>query len=158
MKLEAAAEGKWSGGPQPVRLGGIPSAPGEDRKFAGLRIRETEAAAPPPGRRRRPVAAQSLNAIARAWNAAGSTGTLGGQWTASTGRAGVLLRPRNAGIRVHLGAEVGPGTWPAILDEPVFRAVCRPSWATPAGTSPPAPSGAGSAPGFYQCGDLPRNL
>jgi len=35
----------------------------------------------------------------------------------------MLLRPRNAGIAVYKGEEVGPGKWEAIVDEAKFRAV-----------------------------------
>ncbi|WP_329292910.1 recombinase family protein [Streptomyces pseudovenezuelae] len=35
----------------------------------------------------------------------------------------MLMRPRNAGIAVYKGEEVGPGKWEAIVDEAKFRAV-----------------------------------
>lgn len=36
----------------------------------------------------------------------------------------MLLRPRNAGIAVYKGQEVGPGKWDPIVDEAKYRAVC----------------------------------
>ena len=35
------------------------------------------------------------------------------------------MSPRIAGISTYRGAEVGTGTWHAIVDEPTFRAVVR---------------------------------
>lgn len=63
-------------------------------------------------------------AVARSWNAAGATTTGGKPWTGVM--VSELLRsPRNAGILVFRGAEVGRGTWEPIVDEETFRAVER---------------------------------
>lgn len=44
-------------------------------------------------------------------------------WQAAELR-GLLLRPRNAGIRQHRGKEAGPAKWPPILDEVTWRSLC----------------------------------
>jgi DNA invertase Pin-like site-specific DNA recombinase len=52
----------------------------------------------------------------------------------------MLMRPRNAGIAVYRGEEVGRGLWAPIIDEPRFRAVVAvlmdPSRKTARGTQP----------------------
>jgi hypothetical protein len=45
----------------------------------------------------------------------------GAQWTPGTVRD-ILLRPRNAGIAVYRGEEIGRCEWPAILSESTWRA------------------------------------
>jgi DNA invertase Pin-like site-specific DNA recombinase len=148
-KLEQAAEGEWFGGPRPFGWEGIPSAPGDDRKFAGLRVREAEAELV-----RQAAGAvlsgTSIGAIERTWAALGITGTLGGPVTGQHIRR-LLLRPRNAGILVHLGREAGPGTWPAILDEDVFRAV-QSTLTDPTRLVTPGPERRWLGSGFYLCG------
>ena len=56
------------------------------------------------------LAGKSIQAVARGWNAVGLTGTLGKPWSAQNVRR-MLVRPRYAGLRVHQGAVIGPGTW-----------------------------------------------
>nr|WP_236683216.1 recombinase family protein [Demequina sediminicola] len=68
------------------------------------------------------LAGKSLIAIADTWNAAGLRGVLGAPFTATTLRQ-VLLRARNAGIATYKGEETGPSTFPAIIDEEMWRAV-----------------------------------
>lgn len=64
-----------------------------------------------------------LTDIAREWNAAGlRTGRSGKLWADTSVRT-VLTNPRIAGIRAHLGQEVGPAVWPEIVPEATFRAV-----------------------------------
>jgi DNA invertase Pin-like site-specific DNA recombinase len=79
------------------------------------------------------VAGESLSAIANAWNAAGMVTPTGMQW--STTRVSEFLRnPRNAGLRAHTttGPDgrphteiVGPGNWPALVDEPLWHAAIQ---------------------------------
>jgi site-specific DNA recombinase len=59
----------------------------------------------------------SVYSIAKGWSAQGlvSSRPSSQGWT-SAGVRGVLLNPRNAGMRVYKGEVVGPGVWPAILD------------------------------------------
>jgi DNA invertase Pin-like site-specific DNA recombinase len=63
----------------------------------------------------------SLNSIARRWNAAGQTTTMGGTWRGDNVRS-VLRNPRYAGLRTYRGEVVGPATWKALVDEETFRA------------------------------------
>jgi len=69
---------------------------------------------------RQVLAGASLNSIVRAWTDAGFSSSRtkregADAWT-PTGVKGVLTNPRYAGIRVHLGEEVGRGVWEPILD------------------------------------------
>lgn len=67
------------------------------------------------------LAGSSLNDIARIFNEAGAHGLNGKPWSPST--VSLFLRaPRNAGLRAHNGEIVGPGNWPALIDESVWRA------------------------------------
>jgi hypothetical protein len=52
----------------------------------------------------------------------GITTTLGNPVSHTEVRA-MLMRPRNAGIAVYKGEEVGPGVWEPIVEETKFRAV-----------------------------------
>lgn len=68
------------------------------------------------------LAGASLNDICRLLNDAGAFGLKGQKWTPTT--VSIFLRkPRNAGLRAHNGEIVGKGTWPALVDEPLWRAV-----------------------------------
>lgn len=67
------------------------------------------------------LAGSSLNDIASLFNDAGAHGLTGRPWSAST--VSLFLRaPRNAGLRAHKGEIVGPGTWPALVEESTWRA------------------------------------
>lgn len=63
----------------------------------------------------------------------------------------ILMRPRNAGIAVYRGEEIGRGAWESAVDEPRFRAVVailsNPSRVTTPG---PTPKWLGSL--IYRCG------
>lgn len=70
---------------------------------------------------------ESLAGIAQRWSDAGlvssrASGETKGGWT-GRGVKGVLTSPRYAGIRQYRGEAVGPGTWPAILDEETHLAL-----------------------------------
>jgi DNA invertase Pin-like site-specific DNA recombinase len=100
------------------------------------------------------MAGGKLAVIARTWNAAGHRTAFGKsatEWRGETVRK-VLLNPRNAGIRAFYGEEVGPGTWPAIVDEKTFRLVAAilndPSRATSGGSTTKKYIGGG----LYACG------
>lgn len=70
------------------------------------------------------LAGASVSSIARDLNAAGLTTTGGKPWSAVM--VSELLRsPRNAGVLVFRGEEIGPGTWEGIVSEPTFRAAQR---------------------------------
>jgi DNA invertase Pin-like site-specific DNA recombinase len=63
----------------------------------------------------------SLSGLAREWNAKGHYGRTGKPWTAST--MSLFLRsPRNAALRTHNDVIVGPGCWPPLVPESVWRA------------------------------------
>ncbi|QZH68315.1 recombinase family protein [Mycolicibacterium farcinogenes] len=64
----------------------------------------------------------AVKGIARALNDAGHTTATGRPWRDVTVRT-MLLRPRNAGIRVHRGQELGAGKWETILPVEDFRQV-----------------------------------
>jgi DNA invertase Pin-like site-specific DNA recombinase len=79
---------------------------------------------------------KSLNAIAREWNASGVTTTVAGMRRMLNGREYVvkgvwsstrirriLLNPRYAGIKTHLGKQVGPGAWTPLIDGEAYRRV-----------------------------------
>lgn len=69
----------------------------------------------------------ALREIARRWDEAGlvssrASDTTEAGWT-GRGVRGVLLSPRYVGLRTYRGEVVGPGVWPAILDEDTYTAV-----------------------------------
>ncbi|MFJ3083881.1 recombinase family protein [Streptomyces halstedii] len=80
----------------------------------------------------------------------GLTSTMGNPIDHQSARD-MLLRPRNAGIAVYRGEEIGKGAWEAAVDEPRFRAVVailtNPSRVTTLG---PTPKWFGSL--IYECG------
>lgn len=57
-----------------------------------------------------------LRSVVAQMNTAGATSTAGNPWKPTELRR-YLQRPRLAGQRVHRGEVVGPGRWPAIVDE-----------------------------------------
>lgn len=68
------------------------------------------------------LAGETIKGITEWMNTTGvSTSTGGSTWSRTTVR-NLLLRPRYAGIATYHGAEIGVGTWPAIVDEPTYRA------------------------------------
>ncbi|MFK4100772.1 recombinase family protein [Streptomyces sp. NPDC019531] len=74
------------------------------------------------------------------WCAAKGMTTTRGNAVTHTDMRDMLMRPRNAGIAVYKGQEVGRGKWEAIVDEAKFRAVVAilsdPSRRTSRGTQP----------------------
>ncbi len=138
-KQRSADSGTWKGGRRPFGY-----------ESDGVTIREDEAAL-----LRKAVddvlAGVSVGAIARTWNASGSTTTTGRPWRPHDPRR-VLLRPRNAGLMEHRGEVVGEAGWPALVEPEKWRAVVRiltdSSRRTHAGTS--AVRWLGS--GLYRCG------
>ncbi|MEU0157917.1 recombinase family protein [Streptomyces sp. NPDC006261] len=69
------------------------------------------------------LAGASLRSLAAGWVAREILTSTGSQWEGPEVRS-MLLRSRNAGIVTHRREEVGPGLWPAPLDEPTWRSVC----------------------------------
>jgi site-specific DNA recombinase len=71
------------------------------------------------------LAGESLNAIARRWNAAGVlTPQRSKLWNGTIVRA-VLTGPHQAGLRRHRGEVIGKGTWPAIIDRGTHDALVK---------------------------------
>lgn len=67
------------------------------------------------------LAGESISESARMLNAAEAYSAKGHPWSAST-LSLYLRKPRNAGLREHRGEIVGPGNWPALVDEATWRA------------------------------------
>lgn len=68
------------------------------------------------------LAGETVKGIARALNAAGYTTSTGRPWRDVTARE-MLLRPRNAGLRLHHGEVVGTGQWEPIVSPEDFYQV-----------------------------------
>ncbi|GGU13460.1 recombinase family protein [Streptomyces violascens] len=69
------------------------------------------------------LAGASLRSIATDWGQRGIRTSTGAYFEGGSLRR-VLLRPRNAGIVVHLGREAGPAIWDAAIEESKWRSVC----------------------------------
>jgi DNA invertase Pin-like site-specific DNA recombinase len=67
------------------------------------------------------LAGRSLYGIVREMNATGFT-TPAGRPFKDSGVRFLLLNPRNAGLRAHLGEIKGPAAWPAIVDRDTYDA------------------------------------
>ncbi|MFE9845752.1 recombinase family protein [Streptomyces goshikiensis] len=102
------------------------------------------------------LAGATIQSIRRAWAERDVKTSMGGPWGHTEIRK-MLLRPRNAGLVVHRGVEVGPGQWAAALDEPTWRSVVAvltdPSRRTSVGS---ARSALGT--GIYLCGECGNTL
>ncbi|GGV86862.1 serine recombinase [Streptomyces griseoloalbus] len=85
------------------------------------------------------------------WCADKGVTTTRGNPVTHTDMRDMLLRPRNAGIAVYRGEEVGRGQWEPIVDEAKYRAVCA-ILKDPARTTTPGaqPKWLGSL--LYRCG------
>lgn len=68
------------------------------------------------------LAGESIHAITAHLNKDGALTTAGNQWGTTEVRR-MLANPRYAAKRVHRGAVVGEGTWPAILDPDTHQAI-----------------------------------
>ena len=68
------------------------------------------------------LAGESVRGVARSLNKLGYRTASGKPWRDAILRA-VLLRPRNAGLRVHRGEVIGRGTWQPILDDETYHQV-----------------------------------
>lgn len=123
-KAQAAADGKYRGGPRPFGY-----------EQDGLTIRESEAQVVREATKAI-LAGRTLAAVARELRERGVTGTRGKPITYNNLRD-MLLRPRNAGIlarglpnrnattnnSTRPYEEIGPAAWPAILPEEEWRAL-----------------------------------
>lgn len=66
------------------------------------------------------LAGVSMASIAKAWNSAGITSTLGNKWTGAALHQ-MLERPRYAGLRAYNGEIVGKAEWDAVVTEDIWR-------------------------------------
>ncbi len=78
------------------------------------------------------LAGTTLYEIAKRWNESGVMTPRGNQWSGTRVRE-LLLLARNAGMREFRGEVVGKATWPAIVDEEVWRAAHARITAAPTG-------------------------
>lgn len=140
-KEQAAAAGRWLGGPVPF---------GWHRDGDSWVLVEAEAAAIRAGCED-VLAGGSLAGVARTWNDAGlRTRRTGRQWDAVAVRR-VLDRPRNAGLLEHRGDVVGAGNWPAIVDEATWRAVSA-LLSDPSRRTSPPPGRRNLGGSLFRCG------
>jgi DNA invertase Pin-like site-specific DNA recombinase len=117
-KAQAAASGDYRGGRRPFGY-----------ESDGVTVREDEAAIVREATGR-VLAGESLHSLARDLNARGVPTSTGAAWKPPALRR-VLLRARNAAVVEHAPApgeparEVGPATWPAIVDPAEWRNLRR---------------------------------
>lgn len=107
---QMAQRGVWFGGRRPFGY-----------EADGVTVREEEAALIREAAHA-VLAGASLRAIAADWNQRGIRTSTGSEWEGAEVGA-MLRRPRNAGIVRHRGEEAGPASWPAVLEEPLWRSV-----------------------------------
>jgi DNA invertase Pin-like site-specific DNA recombinase len=99
---QQAAAGKWVSANRPFGY----TAKGEPLEPEASLIRQAATDV---------LAGKSIKQVAREWNTAGVVGSRGRPFTAPNVRR-LLVNPRYAGINVHKGKVVGPGTWEPIID------------------------------------------
>ncbi len=99
---------------------------------------------------RRIVAGESLRSITAGLNAAGVPSPRGRQWEKGMVRH-VVLRERNAGLRVHRGQVVGEGDWPALLEHGAYEQV-RAVLADPARRTAQSTAAVHLLSGIARCG------
>ncbi len=113
-QLQAAEAGRWFGGARP--FGWEVREHGEaviDRREAEVIRKCTHAV----------LAGASLGSLAAELNSRAVLTSTGKQWNATTLRQ-VLRRARNAGLSTYNGEVVGKSTWPALITEDTWRALC----------------------------------
>lgn len=132
-KAQAAAAGKWRGGPRPFGF-----------EADGVTVRPAEADVVDEATRR-VLAGETLHSVCRDLDRRGVTTSRGpcgtsdrkpcaastagracscGRWKPHALRT-MLLRPRNAALIEHDGKEVGPAGWPAIVEPARWRNLRR---------------------------------
>ena len=131
-RQQKALRGEWMGGIRPFGWG-LPT--GEKRKKVDRKTGEEVEVAELDMLKAVPEEAESLRfwtdqilsggsirSLVK-WCADKDVLTTRGNAVTHTDMRDMLLRPRNAGIAVYRGAEVGRGKWEAIVDEAKYRAV-----------------------------------
>src|SRR4051794_10517666 len=96
------------------------------------------------------LAGKSIRSITKNLNERGVPSPRGGEWQKGMVRH-LVLRPRNAGIRVHRGQEIGEGTWEPLLDRGTFEQV-RAVLADPARRTSVGTAAAHLLSGIARCG------
>lgn len=137
-KDQAAAQGKFRGGPR---------AFGYEANGIDVRLDEAEALATAAAEL---LEGLSLNEVTRRLKAKGHTTTGGHPLDASAVRR-ILQKPRNAGVLTRNGQVVGPGAWPAIIDETTWRGMCA-LLADPKRRTSPGPERRWLLTGIARCG------
>lgn len=112
MHAAKARAGEWPGGPRPY---------GYRPKDGNLEVVDTEAEVVREAARR-VLAGESLHGICADLNARSIPTARGALWRPQTLRR-ILTTPTTVGRREHRGDDVGPATWPAILDARTGRRV-----------------------------------
>lgn len=113
QREQAAEAGLWVGGPRPYgfEADGVTQRPAE----AEVIRKAIEAL----------VAGASLSSVTREANSSGLLTTFKREdWARNSFRA-MLLRPRNAGLRMHRGEVVGKAQWKPIVSEEQWKAVVK---------------------------------
>lgn len=139
-RQQAAAAGRWQGGVRPFGFedDGVTIRPDEAAEI----VKAADAL----------LTGVGLRSIVRDLNARGVRTTFKAQHWAPQSFRDVLLRPRNAGIAVYRGEEVGPAEWPPILPEETWRAVVGLLTDPARRTSPAASRVKWLGSGLYLCG------
>ncbi|MFI6861750.1 recombinase family protein [Streptomyces sp. NPDC050421] len=159
-RQQKAKAGAWAGGPRPFGWG-LPTGEVKKKTVKGT-DEELE------------VPVLDMNKLVPEEGAAIEVGTdqilAGGsirgwvRWLADKGLVGtqgkpighgaardILMRPRNAGIAVYRGEEIGPGAWEAPIDEARFRAVVA-ILTNPSRLTTPGPTAKWFGSLIYECG------
>lgn len=136
--LQRARSGAWAGGIRPFGFekDGVTLIPAE----AQCILDATKAV----------LGGVSLKSIAREWNAAEVLPVQGGAWEGHDIRP-LLLRARNAGLRIYKGKVIGAALWPAIVPEDLWRA-CKMRLESASRRSPSGPERRWLGSSLYLCG------
>jgi site-specific DNA recombinase len=72
---------------------------------------------------RRIIGGESCRSLAAELRAREVPSSMGAPWSADSVK-NMVIRPRNAGLRVHRGEVIGAGNWPTIVDRESWEAAC----------------------------------
>ncbi|MFJ2708871.1 recombinase family protein [Streptomyces sp. NPDC087428] len=159
-RLQKAKAGKWGGGLRPFGWG-VPT--GETRKKA---VKGTDEEIDVPVLDMNKLVPEEAAALDVGTDQILSGGSIKGwvRWLADKGLVStqgkpiehgtardLLMRPRNAGIAVYRGEEIGAGAWEPAIDEGRFRAVVA-ILTDPSRVTTPGPAAKWFGSMIYQCG------